>query len=292
MKNQNFYKTKELFNDDSERLNSFEDFVALTEEDNSIHLKKPKEYIKFLDPEVRKICIENWSSDGIGLTKEDVEKVTTVSNYFYNNKLIHSFEEFKYFINVKSITDYKAFAEMTSLKKISLPVNLEILGEAIFLNNTLMDIIGGIPKTIREISYANCFKNTGISGVIDLPNLEGVLESNTFLNCSLIKEVKSLGTISRINGSAFENCQGLEKIEIPETLSYINYNVFYKCANLKTVIIRSTIVPVMAESNTFNNTHSDLKIYVPDSSVEEYKKAINWSKYADKIHPLSEYIEE
>lgn len=31
-------------------------------------------YIKFADPEVERICVENWSSDGIGLTKEDAKK--------------------------------------------------------------------------------------------------------------------------------------------------------------------------------------------------------------------------
>lgn len=32
-------------------------------------------------------------------------------------------------------------------------------------------------------------------------------------------------------------------------------------------------------------------IYVPDALVESYKTATNWSKYAEQIHPLSEYVE-
>ena len=36
----------------------------------------------------------------------------------------------------------------------------------------------------------------------------------------------------------------------------------------------------------------DFTIYVPDALVEQYKTATNWSKYADKIKPLSEYVEE
>ena len=33
------------------------------------------------------------------------------------------------------------------------------------------------------------------------------------------------------------------------------------------------------------------KIYVPDNSVDAYKAATNWSQYADRIKPLSEYVE-
>jgi hypothetical protein len=32
-------------------------------------------------------------------------------------------------------------------------------------------------------------------------------------------------------------------------------------------------------------------IYVPDSSVDAYKAAENWSTYASRIYPLSEYVE-
>ena len=33
-------------------------------------------------------------------------------------------------------------------------------------------------------------------------------------------------------------------------------------------------------------------IYVPDNLVEQYKTATNWSRHADKIKRLSEYVEE
>lgn len=41
----------------------------------------------------------------------------------------------------------------------------------------------------------------------------------------------------------------------------------------------------------FSNCSDLLTFYVPDESVEAYKAAENWSKYADKIKPLSEYVE-
>ena len=32
-------------------------------------------------------------------------------------------------------------------------------------------------------------------------------------------------------------------------------------------------------------------IYVPDALVNDYKKATNWSVFANQIKPLSEYVE-
>ena len=36
--------------------------------------------------------------------------------------------------------------------------------------------------------------------------------------------------------------------------------------------------------------NADLVFYVPDSAVDTYKEATNWSNYADRIKPLSEYV--
>lgn len=40
MKKINKYQTTELFNNDSSRLNSYENFIALTKDDNLVHTKK------------------------------------------------------------------------------------------------------------------------------------------------------------------------------------------------------------------------------------------------------------
>lgn len=44
-------------------------------------------------------------------------------------------------------------------------------------------------------------------------------------------------------------------------------------------------------ASSFISSPADLKIYVPDDSVEAYKQASGWSEYADIIYPLSEYVE-
>lgn len=66
---------------------------------------------------------------------------------------------------------------------------------------------------------------------------------------------------------------------------------FYGCSSLETLIIKGT--NVMTCSNTDMLTNSGIAagtgyIYVADDLVDSYKKATNWSVYADQIKPLSE----
>ena len=61
---------------------------------------------------------------------------------------------------------------------------------------------------------------------------------------------------------------------------------------LKAIIIESGIPPKITNISGFfygNRTTNFAKIYVPDSSLEKYKKADVWRDYKDFIYPLSEY---
>ena len=59
--------------------------------------KNPK-FVHFEDPEVRRICIENWDKDGDGeLSMEEAAAVSSIGTKFTNNKDIRDFKEFKVF---------------------------------------------------------------------------------------------------------------------------------------------------------------------------------------------------
>ena len=58
-------------------------------------------------------------------------------------------------------------------------------------------------------------------------------------------------------------------------------------------LIARTATPCTIDSETIPSyTTSELKIYVPDSAIEAYKIATNWSAYKDKIVGWSELTEE
>lgn len=59
---------------------------------------------------------------------------------------------------------------------------------------------------------------------------------------------------------------------------------------LETIVIRTNKVCKITSGNSISKTVN--RIYVRDELVEQYKKETNWVIFADKIEPLSNYIEE
>lgn len=67
-------------------------------------------------------------------------------------------------------------------------------------------------------------------------------------------------------------------------------SIYDECLNMQKLIAR-TATPCTIDSYTIPNV-DQLKIYVPDSAIDTYKAATNWSKFADKIVGWSELTEE
>lgn len=70
------------------------------------------------------------------------------------------------------------------------------------------------------------------------------------------------------------------------SLTEINSMAFRECRNLILVINNEEQVCSLKATNAFQS--SDFMVYVPDSLVENYKAATNWSTYADRIKGISE----
>lgn len=67
-------------------------------------MKKDAEIINFADPEVKRLCVENWDTDGDGeLDMDEAAAVTDLGNVFANNSLITTFDELQYFTGLTSI---------------------------------------------------------------------------------------------------------------------------------------------------------------------------------------------
>ena len=82
----------------------------------------------------------------------------------------------------------------------------------------------------------------------------------------------------------FQSCYSLLKLVITKTDSVCtltNTNAFEKCYHF-----------LGTTNSQYNPTGAkDGRIYVPDSLVDSYKSATNWSAYADIIVPLSTLVE-
>ena len=132
----------------------------------------------------------------------------------------------------------------------------------------------------------------------------------SFRGFKLFTGLKVLGDVLPYYIS-FSNCTSLETIELPSSLVKLSYQAFFNTglkeitipANVREVtsesIIRNknltTIVMLPATPPKINNSsihalNENLKyIYVPDSTITQYKQEYSRFWLAKLIHPLSEY---
>lgn len=195
------------------------------------------------------------------------DDITKLGDYaFYNNQRITS----ALLPNVGYIGD-SCFANCYMLSEISLGKLTRISSRAFQNCRRLENFENGYAKNIE--SYA--FYDSSSGGIAS--------------NKMILKSVKCA------SASSIERCAfaGLTKIE---TIDILGGGDIERMADTNEAL-ESLVNFIMRDEETV--THVDAytafaettNIYVPDALVESYKTATNWSKYAEQIHPLSEYIE-
>ena len=111
------------------------------------------DYIKFADPEFRRICVENWDTDRDGeLSYAEAASVTSLEattaltkagggESVFTGSSISSANELAFFTGLTEITDH-AFENCLSLKSIAFPSSVRSIGDYVF---------GGCSALIRVI---------------------------------------------------------------------------------------------------------------------------------------------
>lgn len=182
------------------------------------------------------------------------------------------------------------------LETVTLPETLTIIGANSFYGDKQLKTIN-FPESITDIlawAFDNC-NNLEIES-LSLPNLTS-LSDTVFGNCYKLKRVTNLGSITNLlapesSKGVFYNCTNLKVAVLPATLEILGsqYSPFAGCNSLEDVVCYATIPPAVACSTIFPK--NKLKgIYVPDSSIDAYRSATNWSNYYDYIYPISDYVE-
>lgn len=209
------------------------------------------------------------------------------------------------------------------LREITLPNTLKTIGSNTFNGYTALETIT-IESGASGINVgADAFSRLPSSTTFNVdPNVFVSLGSNAFNGTSIWNEVTFTNvtrldyqvfrgsTISKIKLPSVETmagdnnyegifsfCPNLVLVDIGENCSSIGSNSLGKyvgtSGNNVTVIVRATTPPSLAGAliNTSWVYATVGELYVPDASVNAYKEATNWSRYADIIKPLSEYVE-
>lgn len=143
---------------------------------------------------------------------------------------------------------------------------------------------------------------------ITLPETAVMIEASAFQGCSELNEVIMFGKIENIKKAAFKWCSNLSKIvlpaslktievgafqgcktlteiTIPESVTSIGKSAFYNCPQLNKIEMLS-LTPIAIDVTVFGGSDaapglnkSNCKIYVPTSSIEQYKNTAVWSDF-------------
>lgn len=180
-----------------------------------------------------------------------------------------------------------AFYEYTSLVSISeIPSGVTNM-KSTFVRCTSLVSVPNIPSgvTNMESTFMNCSSLTSVPAI---PSGVTTMHS-TFRSCDLLVNVPEIpDSVTNMN-QTFAFCKSLvNSPAIPSSVTEIG-ETFWYCSKLKTVTFLATTPPSYSGSyGTLDSCPALESIFVPDESVDTYKTATGWSKFASKIKPLSE----
>ena len=185
--------------------------------------------------------------------------------------------------SVTSINDYEAFAYCTSLTSITIPDSVTRIGSGAFnsCSGLTSVTIGSGVTSIGDGAFSFCNSLTSVT----IPDSVTSIGVSAFYVCKGLTSVTIGSGVTTIGGSAFLRCSGLTSVTMSNSVTTIGDKAFRYCSGLTSVTVNATTPPTLG-TNVFDNTNTNLKIYVPCSSVNAYKTATNWSTYADRIEGI------
>lgn len=216
-------------------------------------------------------------------------KITKLPTYaFYKNTSIKTI-----ILNNVTSTDVVytrnsySFSECANLEEVSLE-NLTVLSNYMFQNCKKLTKIN-LPNVksfnAGEQSFGYTFNNVGIDSAdkwkLILPNLVGIgINRSVFAGCGA-----AIMSFPRMTGASgfyecFKECK-TQIIDLGSTIA-IYSSSFTNAQNLKTLILRKTTILSLPNISAFDGTpfatdNTGGDVYVPESLIESYKIATNWS---------------
>lgn len=247
--------------------------------------------------------LESRAFDGVKITKiSNLGKITSINPSNSNNANIGDksiLKEITLPNTIKTIGDY-TFYNYTALETITIEsgasgisVGSNAFGKLSSLVNFNVDLAAFVSLGFEA------FKDAIIWDEVTFPNVT-TISSRAFMGSSVSKiklpSIETMPSASNYDG-IFSYCPNLVLVDIGANCTSIGWQSLGRFIgtnrNNITIIVRATTPPSLGGPlmGTGGNYATIDKIYVPNESVDIYKAATNWSTYADRIKPLSEYIE-
>lgn len=151
------------------------------------------------NPIIMNYCYEaGWCADSTKMYIDECAAITEITSTSFNknnddnNYIPQSFDEFRYFVNVKSIPASAFHYDSGKFKSIILPPNL---------------------TKISASAFQGCF---GLTEITIPKNVTSIGTNAFYLNTSL-KTINILGDVKEIGSSAFQGCAALSELDLSRT---------------------------------------------------------------------------
>ena len=179
--------------------------------------------IQFQDSLVKELCVENWDIDGDGeLSYDEAMQVESLGSVF-EGMPVTTFEELQYFTGLEKIEDW-AFAECTSLQKVTLPTDVKNIGEEAFYH--CVKLIGmDIPAEVSEIGKA-AFKSCGSLKAMVIPGNVKKIGDRTFQYCVALTSITLEDGVTSIGSRTLADCYALQFISLPSSVTEVGTYAF------------------------------------------------------------------
>lgn len=155
------------------------------------------------------------------------------------------------------------------------------------ISNVYVDGLGIITfdDDIDKVYFG--FNECSTLRTIILPSSVTEIGVSAFDSCTSLVSVNIPANVTTIEWLAFYGCSSLTNIEIPGLVTYIGSDSFRNCSSLTDVLVNPVNPPVIEPASTnrgpFDNNAPGRLIKVPAGSVQAYKTASEWSRYASDI---------
>lgn len=219
----------------------------------------------FSDAAVKAICVGKWDTNGDGeLSYQEAKAVTAIGSEFKGSTAITSFEELRYFKNLKSIGT-EAFAGCSQLTSIVIPEQVDEVGASVFAGCAALE-------KVEVVSENQAFDSrNGCNAIVRKAN-----------NCLVAgcKMTVIPADVAALGEGAFMELP-LTAVSIPKSVASYDKKVFYGCNDIETVMVGAK-TPAVLTADVFTCT-SRATLIVPTGTLAAYEKANVWKNFLKRI---------
>lgn len=175
-------------------------------------------------------------------------------------------------INASDISNYSMYNSV---------VETCSFGRSIYLGYRCFD-----SKNLKRLAIYNG-NGTGDYETLSIPSLRFISIANSYYSKYtgfpyLVFVKKATIGAERAEDTRYSS---IEELTLSEMCKEIHSYDFISYSAVKKLIVKNSAPPTL--TNKFTNIQPDLKIYVPDESIDTYKTKTGWKDMADRIYPMS-----